>query len=131
MLVAPTPVEVTVTQIGSPESDRLLVHVIEARVSRHERAAIQRALYRLLGLDPDLTPFYVSADKDPLLSVLASRFRGMKPPRFLSVFETMLNAMAGQPGGRPYLDQPAGGDIWPKTRERVCWRAHISRPRKI
>ncbi len=96
MLVTSTPVEVTVTQIGSPESGRLHVHVTKARISRHERAAIQRALRRLLGLDRDLTPFYVSADKDPLLSVLASRFRGMKPPRFLSVFETMLNAIACQ-----------------------------------
>ena len=96
IVVASTPVEVTVRQNEPPESGRLHVHVTGAPASWHGRATIQRALDRLLGLDRDLTPFYEIAGKDPRLSVLASRFRGMKPPRFLTVFETMINAIACQ-----------------------------------
>jgi DNA-3-methyladenine glycosylase II len=54
------------------------------------------ALKRLLGLQTDLTEFYQFADQDPKLGPLARRFRGLKPPRFLTVFEALVNGIACQ-----------------------------------
>ena len=60
------------------------------------RAAVTSALERLLGLHIDLTEFYQFATHDRRLGPLAQRFRGMKPPRFATVFEGVINAMACQ-----------------------------------
>ncbi len=54
------------------------------------------ALKRLLGLYIDLTKFYRFAAHDSRLKQLGQRFRGMKPPRFATVFEGVINAMACQ-----------------------------------
>ena len=54
------------------------------------------ALERLLGLHIDLTEFYRFAAHDRRLGPLARRFRGMKPPRFATVFESVINAIACQ-----------------------------------
>jgi DNA-3-methyladenine glycosylase II len=51
---------------------------------------------RLLGLDVDLSGFYVRAARDSLLGELAERYRGVKPPRFPTIFECLLNAVACQ-----------------------------------
>jgi DNA-3-methyladenine glycosylase II len=50
-----------------------------------------RAPFRL-----DVTGFYTLAANDRLLSPLAQHFLGLKPPRFPSVFEALLNAFACQ-----------------------------------
>ena len=54
------------------------------------------ALERLLGLRIDLTEFYRFAARQGRLGPLARRFRGMKPPRFATVFESVVNAIACQ-----------------------------------
>ena len=60
------------------------------------RAAVTSALERLLGLSIDLTEFYQFAAHHRRLGPLAQRFRGMKPPRFATVFEGVINAIACQ-----------------------------------
>jgi DNA-3-methyladenine glycosylase II len=50
----------------------------------------------LLGLQVDLEPFYGLAATDVRLSGLAERFRGLKPPRFPTLFEALVNAIACQ-----------------------------------
>src|SRR6185437_16306399 len=54
------------------------------------------ALERMLGLRVDLAPFYALARGDPRLDALATRFRGLKPPRFPTVFEALVNGIACQ-----------------------------------
>jgi DNA-3-methyladenine glycosylase II len=54
------------------------------------------ALAKLLGLDIDLSGFYSRAAGDSLLSELADDYRGMKPPRFPTIFECLVNAVACQ-----------------------------------
>jgi DNA-3-methyladenine glycosylase II len=49
-----------------------------------------------LGLDVDLTDFYAMAAANPPLDELAQRFRGMRPPRFPSLFEALINGVACQ-----------------------------------
>jgi DNA-3-methyladenine glycosylase II len=50
----------------------------------------------MLGLRVDLSGFYARAAHDPALRELADRYRGVKPPRFPTVFECLLNAVACQ-----------------------------------
>jgi len=90
------PVEVAVTQSGPPEAARLQVTVAGQPIRAAVRAAATSALERLLGLRIDLTKFYQFAAHQRRLGQLAERFRGMKPPRFATVFEGVINAMACQ-----------------------------------
>ena len=50
----------------------------------------------VLGLDVDLSPFYKVAAEEPRLNDLAIRFRGMRPPRFPTIFEALANGIACQ-----------------------------------
>jgi DNA-3-methyladenine glycosylase II len=50
----------------------------------------------LLGPQVDLTDFHRLAEKDPTLRPLAEKFRGMKPPRYPTVFEALANAITCQ-----------------------------------
>ena len=54
------------------------------------------ALKRLLGIEVDLSGFYCFAGSDKRLAPLAQRFRGFKPPRFLTVFEALVNGVSCQ-----------------------------------
>jgi DNA-3-methyladenine glycosylase II len=50
----------------------------------------------MLGIEIDLTRFYRLAALDPKLEKLAGQFVGMKPPRFPTLFESLVNAIACQ-----------------------------------
>lgn len=65
--------------------------------STGEAAAWARlALDRLLGLSVDLSDFQAFAARDRPLRELAARWRGFRPPRFPTLFEALLNAVACQ-----------------------------------
>jgi DNA-3-methyladenine glycosylase II len=90
--------EVEVRQSGSPEAARLDVTVktgVPVQRARVE-AEITSTLGRLLGLDVDLGEFYRRTRRDPYLGPLAQRYRGLKPPRFPTMFECLTNAIACQ-----------------------------------
>jgi len=90
------PVEVAVVQTGPPETPRLRVTVQGAPLRAELKQSLTADLERLLGLRIDLAAFYRLAAHDAELGPLARRFRGMKPPRFPSVFEGVVNAIACQ-----------------------------------
>lgn len=88
--------ELAVVQRGSAGAPRL-----EAALGRHRLTAAAEdvaaaALTRLLGLDRDLSDFYTQAGRDETLAPLARRYQGLKPPRFPTLFECLLNAVACQ-----------------------------------
>lgn len=85
-------IEVSVRQVR----EKLAVEISGARLSNQAKAEIIAALRRLLAIDIDLSPFYRFARSDRRLAQLAERFRGFKPPRFLSVFEALANGIACQ-----------------------------------
>ncbi len=89
-------VELNVTQPSPPESPRLEVTVRGAPMTPRLKAQATSALERLLGIRIDLSDFYRLAKRDAKLAPLVERFRGMKPPRLATVFETMANAVACQ-----------------------------------
>lgn len=98
MRVEGTVAEVEVRQTGPPERARLDVLVTTgAPVDRiRTRTDVTATLGRLLGLDVDLGDFYRQTRHDRYLGSLAQRYRGLKPPRFPTMFECLSNAIACQ-----------------------------------
>lgn len=88
--------ELAVRQTGSAERPRIevCVHGSGARASTKPEATA--ALERMLGLRIEMAEFYRFASSQRRLGQLAARFRGMKPPRFPTVFEALINAIACQ-----------------------------------
>jgi DNA-3-methyladenine glycosylase II len=96
LLVDDAPLEVAVMQVGAASTPRLEVVLAGPHVPRSAEAAARSTLARLLGLDLDLSVFYTRAARDRVLNELAERYRGLKPPRFPTVFECLLNAVSCQ-----------------------------------
>jgi len=90
------PVALFVTQVAGPDAPRLSIVLAGGRVDQPVEALARSALDRLLGLSVDLSPFAAMAAPDPLLGPLAGRLRGLKPPRFPTVFEALVNGVACQ-----------------------------------
>jgi DNA-3-methyladenine glycosylase II len=96
LVVEDMPLAVGVTHGGAADDSRLWVEVAGERLPDGTQAAVTAAIDRLLGLHVDLIGFYQLASGDVRLGPLAERFRGLKPPRFVSIFETLVNAIACQ-----------------------------------
>jgi len=89
-------VALSVTQSGPLDAPHLEATVVGARLDKGADAAARGSLDKLLGLTVDLSPFARMAAADPLLDQLAGRLRGLKPPRFPTVFEALVNGIACQ-----------------------------------
>lgn len=88
-------VGLSVTQSGPRDAPRLAVALLDGEL--HQRAETLRgSIDKLLGLGVDLSAFAALAASDPLLDRLAWRLRGLKPPRFPTVFEAVVNGIACQ-----------------------------------
>ncbi len=92
------PVLIEATQTGPPESPRLDVSISSGTtISPEETKRNVRSLLRkVLGTSEDVQEFYRIARKNAALNALARDFVGLKPPRFPSVFEAIINAFACQ-----------------------------------
>jgi 3-methyladenine DNA glycosylase/8-oxoguanine DNA glycosylase len=90
------PVEIAVIQIGSMTMPRLQVTVTGVASGHDLRAGVTETLNRMLGLQANLKGFYRHAANDARLSILARRFRGVKPPQFPSLLEALVNGIACQ-----------------------------------
>ena len=90
------PLEVAVTQTGSSKTPALQIDVTGARLPAHTQSAVKGSLERILGLRTDLSKFYGLATRDGQLGPLVQRFRGLKPPRYPTLFECLVNAIACQ-----------------------------------
>jgi DNA-3-methyladenine glycosylase II len=90
------PVSLSVIQDGGPMAPRLSVVVSGGHVDARDEELARNAVDRLLGLSVDLSPFAAMALTDPLLGPLAERMRGLRPPRFPTVFEALVNGVACQ-----------------------------------
>lgn len=96
ILVDDHPVAVEASQSGTAAHPKLEVVVRGDAPPARAKKVAAAVLRRALGLDVDLRPFYRLADADPRLGPLARQFRGLKPPRFPSVFEGVVNGIACQ-----------------------------------
>ncbi len=92
MIVNGKPALLSVSQQGL----KLNVSMTGKHLGSSAKEIATLSLERMLGIHLDLANFYLFASKHPRLARLADRFRGMKPPRFLSVFEGLINGIACQ-----------------------------------
>lgn len=90
------PLEVKVEQTGSPDAPRLKVRATSPVPFPDAGSAVRNAVERMLGARIDLGGFYRFAAGDPALGPVVTRFRGAKPPRFPTLFETLANAITCQ-----------------------------------
>jgi len=90
------PTELAVRQAGSSAAPTLRVTATPPPQTLLERRHARSIVDRLLGLRIDLTDWYHMAAGDARLRPLADTFRGMKPPRFPTMFEAVVNAFACQ-----------------------------------
>jgi DNA-3-methyladenine glycosylase II len=96
LTIAGKPIAVAVRQTNASARPAIEVTTDGECLSSGSRAEIATAVERLLGLQRDLSGFYRIASRDPHLGPMAARLRGMKPPRFPTVFEALANAIACQ-----------------------------------
>jgi DNA-3-methyladenine glycosylase II len=85
----------SVTQADRSHASDLMV-ALDKCVGGNVEGNVRASVERLFGLRVDLGEFYRMARVDSVLGPLTSRFEGMKPPRFPTVFEGLLNAVAVQ-----------------------------------
>jgi DNA-3-methyladenine glycosylase II len=127
------PAALSVTQDGTPEAPRLSARVGATPIDPSSERLVRRRLNRLLGLEVDLSAFAAMAAPDPLLGRLAARMRGLKPPRFPTAFEALVNGVACQQlsldvgihllnrltaeWGRPASEDPEGMRAFPGPEE--------------
>lgn len=90
------PISVTVIQVGPPETPVLEILVTGTGVNPGIQAQVTKSLERLLGIHVDLSEFYRFSESRQDLKNLAGQFRGAKPTRFATPFETLSNAIACQ-----------------------------------
>jgi DNA-3-methyladenine glycosylase II len=88
--------ELAIRQSGSPAVPRVMVTAVPSLRTPADRREVRAIVDRLLGLQIDLSEWYRLAHRDRRLAELADRFRGVKPPRFPTVFEAIVNAFACQ-----------------------------------
>lgn len=86
---AASPALLGVTQTGPAE----LSVEIESGTARFDAAVL---VTRLLGIDVDLEPFYRAAAGVAWLAPLVAGARGVKPPRYPTVWEACVNAIVYQ-----------------------------------
>jgi DNA-3-methyladenine glycosylase II len=73
------------------------IHVTtNKKISKTIQAYLANQLDIMLGLKTYLTKFYAIAKKYSSLNSLVNQFMGLKPPRFPSVFEALVNAISCQ-----------------------------------
>ncbi len=89
LLVDGTAHEVVIRQTGPPDSARINVEIASA--SSALEGAVIDSVSRLFGTEVDLSAFYAFAAESPELRSVVERFKGVKPPRYLSYFETLAN----------------------------------------
>ena len=96
LVVDRRPLGIEVVQIAPSERPLLQVTVSGSSLPPSTRLVTMSALTRLLGVDRCLDDFYRAAAHDAGLGHLARLFRGLKPPRFPTLFEALVNAFACQ-----------------------------------
>jgi len=90
-------VKVSISQEGGIEKPRLNIGVVnEACDLPTLKSRISSTLEKMFSLRSDFKHFYLLSDPDKRLRPLVERFIGVKPPRFPTVFEALVNAFSNQ-----------------------------------
>ncbi len=68
----------------------------EQKVAPRQQQDAKRLVLSMFGLKVNLQPFYNMTASEPALSELVEQFRGMRPTRYPTIFESLVNAIACQ-----------------------------------
>jgi len=90
------PAEVSVQQDGAADKPSLLVSIAARSLSSSAQKEVKNQLERMLSVHLELSSFYRLARQYPKIAPLVEEFRGLKPPRFPTVFEAVANGIACQ-----------------------------------
>ena len=89
-------VGLSVTQATLHESRHLDVDFTRGGRGGEVGEDVRASIESMLGLRVNLSAFYRMAAADPVIAGLVAGLQGLKPPRFPTVFEGLLNAVACQ-----------------------------------
>jgi DNA-3-methyladenine glycosylase II len=84
---------IVIASVTQPRPDALTV-TMDGDARDHQSAL--ESVSRMLGVDRDVTPFDQAAARLSWLSPLAARMRGVKPPRYATLWEAFVNVVAFQ-----------------------------------
>lgn len=96
LYAAPGPRHPRIVQVRQASDTELEVSIDAGVRDTTADAEILALVARTLGVDRDLSDFYRSAGAIPWLDPLARRLRGLKPPRYRSLWEAFVNAVVYQ-----------------------------------
>lgn len=86
----------SIVQVRQASATELEVTIDADPAETDDREQIIALVARTLGVDRDLTDFYRAASTLPWLDPLAIRLRGLKPPRYRTLWEAFVNAVVYQ-----------------------------------
>jgi DNA-3-methyladenine glycosylase II len=87
----------TITSSGTVDKPELSVELqSNEKISNHDLKLTEGFISSLFNLPFDLTAFYGEVKKDPILSKLTHRFRGLKSPTTPTVFEALVDSIIEQ-----------------------------------
>jgi DNA-3-methyladenine glycosylase II len=95
LMLCDTPIAFCLTSANDSEEPVLAV-ALTGDNTRSETKDVRASIEHILGVRVDLSGFYRMASEDRVLGPLVARYRGVKPPRFPTVFEALVNAVAFQ-----------------------------------
>lgn len=78
------------------DAPRTVLEVHGDALRAGEAATLIRTIRRIFNLDLDLEGFYRFVEDDDLLAPIARQLHGYRPPRFASLFESILCTILGQ-----------------------------------
>lgn len=91
-VIAGNTIQIIVSQKSETE---LSVTAKGAEIPKLQKT-ITDTLKKMLGIDKNLKAFYRLAEQDRHLKIVSASFKGVKPPRFPTIFEALVNAVACQ-----------------------------------
>ncbi len=85
-------------EVTQPDEKHIRVHVQTGQRSapHNLKERVTSVIEKALGIRKDLREFYTVAAQDKWLNGLVHLFRGLKPPRFPTAFEALINSIACQ-----------------------------------
>lgn len=89
------PVKVVVEQNKNFNESELVLSIKGEGLEVYQNQIVNE-VETILGLKRELHDFYHIAQRDAQLNPLVLQFKGLKPPRFPSVFEALVNAISCQ-----------------------------------
>lgn len=89
------PINVIIEQRNPIQEPEILISINKS-INHAVKIKLTQLLESMLGLKRDLHDFYKMANRDSHLKALAIQFTGLKPPRFPSIFEALVNAISCQ-----------------------------------